>query len=302
MNKLSDSSRKIFTLNHLTVINVAGQDAAKFLQGQLTCDVTRLTESQAGIASFCNPKGRVISTLLIVKTADAFLLILPASLLHKVFKKLQMYILRSAVQLSDCSDNLPLYGLHCPPDTASLPQENFAAIAVENTIVVKLPASSPRYLCIGKTSELPVEALGLTGFSRGELDEWRDLDILSGFPWFEDSQSELYIPQMLNIDTLGGISFSKGCYTGQEIIARTHYLGKTKRGLFPAAIDSMETPASGMAVINSDTQQGIGHVLIAQTHSQQTRMLLVLQTEDAEADKLILDDAKQTTVKILPYP
>lgn len=293
MDKQPDSSRKVFSLSHLAIITVTGEDSAKFLQGQLTCDINSLSESQAGIAAFCNAKGRAISTLLIVKTAAAFLLILPNGLLDKVLNKLRMYILRSAVQLSGQSGER-LFGLPCPPSATDF------NLPAESHIVIKLPPPLSRYLCIAGQPESTTLNQQFS-LSIGETEEWRYWDISSGFPWFEASQSELYIPQMLNIDKLGGVSFSKGCYTGQEIIARTHYLGKAKRSLFLAECDSlMETPDSGISILDSETRQSVGSVLNAQTFSKNTRLLVVLQSEDAEAKNLILDDAKQTAIKIVP--
>ena len=278
-----------------------GEDSAKFLQGQLTCDITSLPESQASLAAFCNPKGRVISTLLIVKTAKAFLLILPASLLDKVFKKLQIYILRSSVRLSDQNQSMQLLGLACQTAIELNSCTEAFGLAGEDICIVKLPSPFSRYLAI-TPRPLPAEiANRQSSFNIGNAEEWRYQDVSSGFPWFEESQSELYIPQMLNVDGLGGISFNKGCYTGQEIIARTHYLGKTKRSLFLAECGVIDkSPDGGMAILDRETRQNVGNILSAQTFSQNTRLLLVLQAADAESKNLVLDDAKRTAIKIVP--
>lgn len=301
MDKQFDSSRKIFTLSHLSVIAVTGKDSAKFLQGQLTCDINNLSESQASIAAFCTPKGRVISTLIIVKTAETFLLILPNSLLDKVLKRLQIYILRAEVALLDQSESLLLFGLHCLPAAFTgfnLPADDFA-VGSHGAAFIKLPASS-RYLGIVTQPESLTTLSAQNGFVVGDTEEWRYQDISSGFPWFDEEQSELYIPQMLHIDTLGGISFNKGCYTGQEIIARTHYLGKAKRSLFVAECrDILEPTVCGSTVLDADTQQSLGNILSYQSYLQNTRILVVLQSADAESKNLVLDDAKRTAIKIV---
>lgn len=306
LDKQPDTPLKIFPLSHLASISVTGADNAKFLQGQLTCDIFSLSDSLASIAGFCNPKGRVISTLLVLKTNDSFLLLLPRSLLNKVITKLQMYILRSAVRLGDENQGLKLFGFSCPATeigSLKLPTENFAVgRGGDGNLFVRLPSPSPRYLCIANQQD----ALSQLDQHNGHLvaddsAEWLFQDISSGFPWFDSEQSELYIPQMLNIDGLGGISFNKGCYTGQEIIARTHFLGKAKRNLFPAECSAAtETPAAGISVLNDETKQSVGAVLSAITYAQNTRLLLVLQVSDAEAHQLVLDDAKQTAIKIVP--
>ncbi|MGZ4959330.1 MAG: CAF17-like 4Fe-4S cluster assembly/insertion protein YgfZ [Methylomonas sp.] len=305
MDKQPDSRPKIFPLSHFGVIAVTGDDRAKFLQGQLTCDINSLSESRASLTAFCNPKGRVISTLLVAKTAEAFLLILPASLLDKVLTKLKMYVLRSAVQLSDQNETLTLLGIHGPLAEITgldLPSENFA-VAGNFPLIIRLPGVLPRYLYIADSSESASALAQRHEISIGGVEEWHYQDISSGLPWFEAGQSEQYIPQMLNIDGLGGISFNKGCYTGQEIIARTHYLGKAKRNLFLAECEfTMPIPEPGLAVLDKDTKQSVGALLRAKSFSPNTRLLVVLQAEDAESKQLILDDAKQTAIKIVRIP
>lgn len=302
-NKPDYSLCKIFSLSHLAIISVTGGDSSKFLQGQLTCDINNLTENRASIAAFCNPKGRVISPLIIVKTAESFFLILPLSLVDKVLNKLRLYILRSAVRLENQTGNLQLLGLQClssAPMPLDLPVDNFA-VKNGSPLVIKLPSSFLlRYLCITSQSEATPPQFQQNDFSSGELDEWRYQDISSGLPWFESDQSEAYIPQMLNIDELGGISFNKGCYTGQEIIARTHFLGKAKRSLFLAESNiPLETSSVGLSILDQETQQSVGNVLSAQTYSQHTRMLIVLQIEGVESKHLMLDDTKRTALKIV---
>lgn len=299
MEKKSNSNFKLFTLSHLAVITVKGEDSVKFLQGQLTCDINSLAESQASIAAFCNPKGRVISTLLVVKTADAILLILPASLLDKVYKKLQIYILRSLVQLNE-KNGLSLFGVD-----GQMAQGDASVLDLgpgcDDVVVTKLPYSQSRYLCIVDNTKSVAPSMQQNNCNPESTEEWRYLDISAGFPWFEESQSELYTPQMLNLDGLGGVSFNKGCYTGQEVIARTHYLGKAKRNLFVAESNGMpETPENGISVLDGDTQEKIGNILIAQTYLQNTRLLAILQVTDVTSHKLVLDDVNRTAIKILP--
>ncbi len=301
MDNQSNLNCKVFSLNHLAIFSVSGEDSAKFLQGQLSCDVYNLSESQSSIAAFCNPKGRVISTLIIIKTAEAFLLIVPACLLDKVITKLQMYVLRSAVRLSNQTMSLHVFGFDCEPANGFNPPTFELGSKVNHALFIKLPSSRLRYLCIADQAQIDELPILQNHTSFGNSDEWRFQDILSGFPWFDESQSEQYIPQMLNIDRLDGISFNKGCYTGQEIIARTHYLGKAKRTLFLAECYTIEdTPANGISILDSKSQQTVGSVLNALTFSKITRMLVVLQEAEANSDQLVLDDAKRTTIKILP--
>jgi tRNA-modifying protein YgfZ len=289
------STAKICKLTSLSVIRVTGADSAKFLQGQLTCDVNNIIELQGSIAAFCNAKGRVITNLLILKSQDSFFLILPSSLLDKVIKKLQIYILRAKVQLSSLDDDLNLFGLDLS-DTALNLQQTLSDSALKIISHSPLPWSSTRYFLIGTDNITP---LPTTLISNSE-HEWRFQDISAGIPWFEAEQSELFTPHMLSLDRLGGISFSKGCYTGQEIVARTHYLGQAKRNLFIAeAANTEETPLAGINILAADSGEIVGSLLLAETFSQISRMLLVLQSELAQHNNLVLDDGKRTDIKIV---
>jgi folate-binding protein YgfZ len=288
---LDSSNSRIFNLNYLAVIEVSGADSAKFLQGQLTCNVNDLSDSQASIAAFCTAKGRVISSLIIIKTADGFCLLLPASLLEKVLKKLQMYVLRSAVKLVDKGDEWAVYGLQI--QESANPEEPPFSVNQADFITIKLPSALSRYLMI-KPIQSPVT------INQVSDDAWRYQDIIDALPWFEFDQSEQYTPQMLNIDQLGGISFTKGCYTGQEIVARTHYLGKAKRSLFAAQSKQLlDLPCDGCAVFDSQTQQTVGHVLTAQHYLQQTYLLIVLQVADADCQSLLLDDEQRSLITLI---
>lgn len=291
------SADKFYADTGLAIIEVKGADAAKFLQGQLTCNVNELSMSLASICGFCNAKGQVISTLVLIKTSTAFLLVLPVDLLEKVIKKLRIYILRSAVELLDRSGELQVLGLESSAGRLGeqlLPTRHFG-VEQAATIVVKLPDAS-RYWVIADHS-LALASLLEPGVEQGDLAQWRLLDIKAGFPWFDVSQSEQYIPQMLNIDQWGGISFNKGCYTGQEVIARVHYLGKIKRGLFVA--ESCGSCVSGCSVLDLLTGQVQGAVLAAQRVADKTLLLLVMQIVDGEQKHFILDDGVQTPLSII---
>lgn len=303
LDKLDNSNCKVYKLSHLAIIAVSGADAAQFLQGQLTCDVKALQPLQSSVAAFCNAKGRVITTTLLVRTTQSFCLIIPASLLEKVLKKLQLYVLRSAVKLTAETGNWQLFGMDF---TSSVklqePSSEHQFISTADKIFLKHPSSLSRYYCLVNNPELQDTAiLNNPGYSADDM-EWRFLEMSLGFPWFEDAQSELYIPQMLNIDQLNGISFNKGCYTGQEIIARTHYLGKAKRQLFLAECSKQEDlEISGFQILGADSNQVIGNVLSSVAYAENIRMLTVLQITDAGAHQLVLDDTKRTAIKIIPF-
>jgi folate-binding protein YgfZ len=304
---VDDNDKTIYPVAHLAVLTVSGKDAAKLLQGQVTCDVNELTDTKSSLGALCNPKGRAITTFLLIKTSDAFLVILPEELLETVKKRLQMYILRSAVTLTDSSNQLCLMGLSVP---AMLAEPLFNTTQQDN-ITVNFSTTHHRYLVIADTDKaiaLWSERVDNQQFKPTNSNQWRYLDILSGIPWLTAETSEEFIPQMLNLDQLGGISYNKGCYTGQEIVARTHYLGKTKRVLFLAECESTTLPAPNSAIIDNstDTEHSIGKVLLAQ-HAQiaaesavtTVKMLIVLQVSDSDTYNLSLNDSHHTKITLI---
>jgi tRNA-modifying protein YgfZ len=294
----SGSGEHIYPISHLGILSVTGQDAALLLQGQVTCNVYEVTEHKAIFAAMCNPKGRVISTFLVLKKDDGFLLVLPKVLLEPVKKKLQMYVLRSKVTLTDSSDSLCLIGLlgQGTPQAAQ-----FGSHRHEGAIFVSMSAVQNRQLIVAdpdSATALWSDAVLRQAFQAGNSDAWRSLDILSGIPWLGMETSEEHIPQMLNLDKLNGISFNKGCYTGQEIVARTHYLGKAKRALFVAQCDSASVPAANAPVFddNIDNTQAVGSVLSAQSDLRSCKLLLVLNLTETGTAKLTLADQTQLTL------
>ena len=290
-------------LNHLTVIRISGEDAGTFLQGQLTCDIRNVTENNASIAAFCNPKGRVISTLLIFKDEAGYGAILPCSLSDTVLQKLRRYVLRSKVLLEDASSTDAVLGFHYsqPSPTLGLNSEPLA-VTHEPGLTIALPSKGNRFWRVVKREALSslIDTPQTQGFVQDSAHVWRYAEILAGIPWFEIEQSEQFIPQMLNIDGLGGISFNKGCYTGQEIVARTHFLGKSKRQLFVAKCDREIVKDGQLSVLNSENHEKRGDVLSFQNLNGDCRLLIVLQTIDEEVKRFILDDELNTELTLLP--
>ena len=295
-------AKSIYPLTYLAVLTVTGKDAAKLLQGQVTCNVNDISVVKSSLAALCNPKGRAIATFLLVKRADTFLLVLPVELLETVKKRLQMYVLRSDVRITDSSDELCLLGL-CEPDK---PAQPFVTEIQHDMIAVSLPASTRRRLLITDADNALrfwAEQVASQGFRMAGSGEWRYLDIISGIPWLTTETSEEFIPQMLNLDKLGGISFNKGCYTGQEIVARTHYLGKAKREMFLAECQISAPPKPNSTIINrnSDAQEGVGKVLLAQLDRQNCKMLVILQAVEPAYNNIALKDDNQARLTLLPF-
>lgn len=289
---MQSSSTKPTRLSLFAVLKVTGSDSEQLLQGQLTCNIKALTYNQASLAAFCNAKGRVISTIIVIKTPESFLLLLPKSLAEIVHKKLKMYVLRSQVVISDVSEQLKVFGFQEQTESKnSLPSKSFEVIPGAQ-LTIKLPSAMSRFLIIAQESK-PED------HDSNANTKWRFQDILDGFPWFEADKTEQYIPQALHIDQFDGISFNKGCYTGQEIIARTHYLGKSKRSLIIAQTSEfLDAEALSSAVLNQQTQQIAGNILSAANDGEQTVLLIVLNNSETENQSLVLANQAQTKLMV----
>ena len=307
-----NSPKALYPIAHLGILSINGKDAAKLLQGQITCNVNDITETKSCLGALCNPKGRVLSTFLLIKTPDAFLMILPIDLLDSIQKKLRMYILRSDVTIDNATESLCLLGLK---DQTSLYSSERFYTDQATFIRVNFSNTLNRQLIIADTdtaTQLWTEYTTKENFIPTHSTDWQYLDLQDGIPWLCLATSEEFIPQMLNLDELGGISYTKGCYTGQEIVARTHYLGKSKRELVLAECQSPQTPApnSSIYALDSESDQGIAKVVFALPVPNLTTdknkpelikqtLLIVLQVQENAPTQLIIKTEPPTPVTLL---
>ena len=280
----------IADLSHLGVIQVSGADALTFLQGQLTQDVAKITAERAGFAGHCSPKGRLLAHFLSWKVGDDYFLQLPRELLEPIQKRLKMYVLRSKVVLADVSNSTVRFGI-AGANAASLIKEVFGTAALESMecaatahgTVIALPNGRYEILTAGDPSAL-WQKLAQDAQPVGE-SVWRWLQIRAGIPEIYPATQEQFVPQMVNDDLIGAVSFQKGCYTGQEIVARMHYLGKSKRRMVGAHLDAAETPRPGDPIYGSQLEgQAIGMVVDAASAPQGGFDLLVSIPIDENSD------------------
>ena len=236
-------------LSYLGLIKVTGADAQQLLQGQFTNDITKINSEQHQLSALCSHKGRIIVSFRIFQHEAAFYLLLPKESLAPVIKRLQMYILRSKVSLEDASHNLTRIGISGINSEQILtdclfapPTEIDTNITKDGITILKIAGTIPRYIIFGET--IPMECI-TKSTSLEDSQTWQLLDILAGLPIIGLATTEKFVPQMINYHNINGVSFKKGCYTGQEIIARLHYLGEVKRQLYTAKIDSNEIPQLG---------------------------------------------------------
>jgi folate-binding protein YgfZ len=224
-------------LPYLEVFRVSGVDAGEFLHGQVTADTGSLFAGQARFAAYCSPKGQVIAVMLVCRCESDWLIVMDKKLGADVVRRLQQYVMRAKVDIS----HVPGLQVSGAAHTASS----------EKGLLEFRPAETDLVYGIGsKSSETDPEA----------FQQWRKRELLTGVCWMESATSERFIPQMLNLERLGALSFSKGCYPGQEIVARTHYLGKLKRKTILVECEQTLDIHAGdeiQIMVGSETRKGI---------------------------------------------
>jgi folate-binding protein YgfZ len=261
-------------LTQFGVIDVQGDDATSFLHAQLTNDVQHLDGSTAHLAGYCSPKGRLLASFLSWRTGGTIRLLISKDLQAAVQKRLSMFVLRAKAKLADASGNLAVVGF--AGDVRQALSQVFDALPDAVHVQVDGPAGSlirvhdavgrPRYLWIGPCAEvaahLPKLERILTQVSPAVWD-W--LDIRAGEPRITQPVTEQFVPQMVNFDVLGGVNFRKGCYPGQEVVARSQYRGTIKRRMALANVtgELAELGAGSELFHSEDPNQPCGQIVNA---------------------------------------
>ena len=288
-------------LPHLGVIRAAGTDAASFLHNQLTNDVLLMKEGQCRLAAFCNAKGRMQASFVVYKRcAEEVLLICRKDLIAQTVKRLSMFVMRAKAKLSDASDEFQLLGLAGDAALAASngattePWQRHAAGAAD--VLTLYPAiDQPRAFWLA-----PKDVAAPTGPALS-ADLWQVGEVMSGIAWVELATFEAFVPQMLNYESVDGVNFKKGCYPGQEIVARSQFRGTLKRRAF--VVQSAEVMAAGQEVFSSvDATQPCG--LVAQAASDGVKHVAVVELQLSATDNstLHLGAADGPVLSLLPLP
>jgi folate-binding protein YgfZ len=296
------------------VIAWSGEEAATFLHNQLTNDVENLGTAEARLAGYCTPKGRLLATMLIWRTGDQILLQLPKQIQAAIQKRLQMFVLRAKAKSRDASGEFVALGLagHAVGSSLQtwfpqLPAAPYTKLDAEAGTLIRLADSdgAPRYQWITSAATamqawpLLTKHLHATG-----PQTWRLSEIRAGLPTVNQPTQEQFVPQMINYELIGGVNFKKGCYPGQEIVARSQYLGKLKRRMLLATVsDSQVLP--GMEVFaSSDPEQPCGMVVNAERSTAgETDCLVEIKLAATEGATVHLGSAQGAILKFksLPY-
>ena len=296
-------------LDHESLLTISGADTLTFLQGQSTCDTRELDTQRALPGLFCNPQGRALADFLLVQLdEESVLLRLRRAIAASTATTLGKYIAFSKATLEDADHDWRVFGLW-GGDAADAAVEHFGAtpgtrygVTVGDGFhLVQLDEAGTAFECLlhgngaqlnRLVSELPV----------GNTAEWDALHIASGVARLEAATAGEYIPQNLNYDLTGHISFTKGCYTGQEVVARLHYRGKSKRRVLLGNV-STEAPAPGSSLYAPDGTKVEGVVINAATPGDGDSSMLVCTSPDNLEQGLVLEGATATvSLALPPYP
>lgn len=274
------------------LLQARGTDVDSFLQGQLSNDVTRLSTGKAQLSSYNSPKGRMLAVLTLMRREGGIDLELPRSIVEPVAKRLRMFVLRSKVTLTITADeaSLGLIGADAPAALAAagLPSPADAlgyAVAGELRVLRRF-GQTPRYSIHGPATAIEALASRFDEAQAAGFEAWTRAQILAGEPVVGAQTQDRFVAQMANLDRLGGISFDKGCYTGQEIVARLHYLGQLKRRMFLCSGAGM-APEAGASIHLGAQEQSVGEVVQSAPAAEGGFVAsVVLQLAHTEADGL----------------
>jgi tRNA-modifying protein YgfZ len=305
-----EKENTICDLSHLGLLSLSGSDTRTFLQGQVTNDVNQLDGTHAHFSAYCSPKGRMLALFLAASQNESIYLQLSKPILAPVMKRLKMYVMRSKVEINDVSDEMVRLGLNGPnieevlkKTIPNIPNQDYEVCPIEYGFIIKLPTikNHSRYEII-MDAKAAFEVWNKLKVNCKPVGKpcWDWLDIQAGLPEVLEKTQEQFVPQMLNLDLLNGINFKKGCYTGQEIVARTHYLGKVKRRTYLATISTNEQPSEGDQVTDA-THSDVGQIVkVAPNQEDGFDALIELRIEAKQAGN-ILWKAYPVTFGTLPY-
>jgi folate-binding protein YgfZ len=250
-------------LTHWSVIKITGKEVAHFLQGQLTCDVIKIPDQQCSLAALCNHQGRVLAVLFLYKAGEDFYALLPSCVSEQFVKHLTKFAVFSKVTLEDISATTCVFGLIGNQEETSAHN------------LIKLPVEADLYLTF--------EPLEKTHSMTTDESVWKVACISSGLPFIYHQTIAAATPHMLSLQLIDkAVSFNKGCYVGQEIIARTHYLGKSKRQLYSAVIEgnTLVQPGDVLKANNQD----VGLIIDSVIFDEANLVLAVIQDSAVDQD------------------
>ncbi len=305
----TDAQDVLCTLSSDTILHVSGNDAEAFLQGQFSNDISVLESPGSQLSTWSTPKGRVISLFRVVRVADGYLIKIPSELVEPVLKRLRMYVMMSKVVIEP-RDDLIAIGIGGDGAMNALAEQGIAmpentddTVALPSGWITRVRGEIPRFEVIGDTEQVAsiwkrvVDTCGMAS-----EEAWRLQNIDAGVPSVTAVTTEEFVLQMMNLQLIDGVSFKKGCYPGQEIVARMHYLGKLKRAMFRFQYEGENAPSVGDDIFKSGGGSAAGKIVDAVLASGNTSRLLAVVAINATAETLFLDKEAQQPLQLLELP
>ena len=305
-----DTPLHITPLPDYRILTIRGAEAQTFLQGQFTQDVMAATPESARLSAYCTAKGRMLASFIFWQQVQpqasqeiAYQVMVRSDIAESFAKRLRMFVLRAKVTVEDTDITPYAYwaGDNTIVGTALARPEPWQIIATESMTQLGLPGTAgiQRGILMSDT------VIDTSHAQAGQPEQWAVLDILAGLPWVEKANQEMFIPQDLNLDAIGAVSFTKGCYPGQEIVARSHYRGKLKRRMLNGVCDNppAATVAPGSDITDStNTREPSGQIVNAATLADTLYMLFEVRLEAAEHNRLVLGDENGPPITLLTIP
>ncbi|MBI3045398.1 MAG: folate-binding protein YgfZ [Betaproteobacteria bacterium] len=292
------------------LIRFSGDDARVFLHNQLSCDVTALATARSTYGSYCTPKGRMLASFLLWRSEEGLFMQLPSSLREAIQKQLARYVFRSKVKAADASGDWTLIGV-AGTDAAALVQRAVGAVPqgvhevahARNSMVIRLPGDRCEIVAARQVSADILDSLS-DGARKADPEYWEWLDIRAGVPVILPGTQEEFVPQMVNLDLIGGVSFEKGCYPGQEIVARMHYRGTLKQRMYLASIAANGPPRPGDKLYSPDFgNQACGTIVnAARSPDGGHDVLASIQIASAAKDDVRWQSLDGPPLRFLPLP
>jgi len=299
----------IADLSWLAPIRIQGAAAETFLQGQFTCDVSDIDTKGSRFGAWCDLKGRVTTLIRLIRVDNGFWMLVPQALKANLLSRLRLAVMRSDVRITDSSDEnvcVGVAGANVPDlleDTLQVtPLAQDATVTSEGLSIDRLPDDHPRFIVIGAPDRMTELWTALAENTQPAGHEAWDLrDVLCGIPWIRTSTSGEFLPQMIGLKRLNAVSFSKGCYLGQEVVTRAEHRGKVKRRLHLLHTSGSSIVEVGRSVfVGSRPEQAVGSIIGSARHPEGGQQLLAVLTETVlELEELTLGNEEQSPVRVL---
>lgn len=303
-------------LDTYRILHISGTDAQDFLQGQFTQDVASATPEQARLSAYCTAKGRMLASFVfweapaaddqVEPAGKSYFVLVRADIAEGFAKRLRMFVLRSKVAIVETDIVAQGYWVGATVSLDASGLKNLAPWQVtinagKTQIALPAPAGVRRGILVNSAGSAAL----LSGATAGLASQWAALDVLAGIPWVEKANQELFIPQDINLDTIGAVSFTKGCYPGQEVVARSHYRGKLKRRMLIGVCDgaTLASVQPGMDIVDkTNTREPCGQIVNSTVLGPHCYLLFETRLDAAEQNQLALGDENGPAIALRDMP